>query len=112
MFAPRQFLSGARTYLPLFSFLGLLSSVGAQTHLHDAASFTPDAVLRISAQNISVGGINRYSTLINDSLPAPELRFPEGEVVWIRVYNDMTDQNTTIVRFSDTLARCSFFTSP
>ncbi|KAK7743086.1 hypothetical protein SLS62_010719 [Diatrype stigma] len=65
-------------------------------HLHDASSFTPDAVLHISVRNISIGGINRYSTLINDSLPAPELRLPEGEVVWIRVYNDMTDQNTTI----------------
>lgn len=60
-------------------------------------SFVPDAILHISAQSISIGGIQRYTTLVNGSVPGPELRVPEGKVVWIRVYNDMTDRNTTIV---------------
>ena len=76
--------------------LGFSFALSQNTHTHDS-SFIPDAVLRVSAQNISIGGIQRYSTLINGSVPGPALRIPEGETVWIRVYNDMTDQNTTMV---------------
>ncbi|KAI9692770.1 MAG: hypothetical protein M1820_009369 [Bogoriella megaspora] len=65
------------------------------TYVHDA-SFVPDAILRVSAKNMSIGGIQRYSTSINGSIPGPELRFSEGKIVWIRVYNDMTDANTTM----------------
>ncbi|TVY83023.1 Multicopper oxidase [Lachnellula suecica] len=65
------------------------------THSHDD-SFTPDAVLRVTRQNTSIGGINRYTTLVNNSLPGPPLRIPENQVVWIRVYNDMTDDNLTM----------------
>ena len=78
--------------LSLFSFACSLA-----THKHDD-SFTPDAVLRVSAQNISIGGIQRYTTLINGTVPGPTLRIREGKTVWIRVYNDMSDKNTTMVR--------------
>jgi L-ascorbate oxidase len=74
--------------------LSLVSALEA--HVHDA-SFIPDAVLRISAETVSVGGIQRHSVLINGSIPGPELRFPEGKVIWIRAYNDMADQNVTMV---------------
>ena len=60
-------------------------------------SFVPDAILRVTAQKIGIGGIERLTTLVNGSIPGPELRVPEGEVVWIRVYNDMQDQNLTMV---------------
>ena len=94
VFSFHPFVSG---FLPLLCLLGLISAArAAQMHVHDEA-FTPAAVLRVSAQNISTGGIYRYSTLVNGTVPGPELRLPEGQVVWVRVYNDMTDQNTTIV---------------
>lgn len=64
--------------------------------VHDN-SFSPDAILRITAQNISLGGIQRLTTLVNGSIPGPELRVPENEIAWIRVYNDMKDQNLTMV---------------
>ena len=65
-------------------------------YTHDN-SFIPNAVLRVSARNISIGGIHRYTTLVNGSSPGPELRFQEGNVVWVRVYNDMSDANLTMV---------------
>ena len=99
MAAPGSCLFFAGHLRLLLLLVGLVSTAwGAQKHVHDG-SFTPDAVLRVSAQNISIGGIYRYSTLINGTAPGPELRIPEGQVAWIRVYNDMTDQNTTIVSF-------------
>lgn len=61
-------------------------------------SFVPDAVLRVTLQTISLGGIQRPTTLINGTVPGPELRLPEGGVAWIRVHNDMKDRNVTMVR--------------
>ena len=85
------------SYCSIFLLLFItVFSVHAEISIHDA-SFTPDAVLRVTAQDISLGGIHRLSTLVNGSIPGPELRIPEGEVAWIRVYNDMQDQNLTMV---------------
>jgi len=39
---------------------------------------------------------SRLSTVINGTLPGPEIRLPAGETTWIRVYNDMTTQNATV----------------
>ena len=64
--------------------------------VHDN-SFSPDAILRVTVQNISLGGIQRLTTLVNGSIPGPELRVPENEIAWIRVYNDMKGQNLTMV---------------
>lgn len=64
--------------------------------VHDD-SFSPDAILRVTAQNFSLGGIQRLTTLVNGSIPGPELRVPENETAWIRVYNDMENQNLTMV---------------
>ena len=64
--------------------------------VHDD-SFTPDAVLRVTAQNISLGGIHKLAPLVNGSIPGPELRVPENETVWIRVFNDIEGQNLTMV---------------
>ena len=64
--------------------------------VHDD-SFSPDAILRVTAQNFSLGGIQRLTSLVNGSIPGPELRVPENETAWIRVYNDMNDQNLTMV---------------
>ena len=67
-----------------------------QPQTHDD-SFVPDAVLRASRGNYSIGGISRLTTLVNGSAPGPELRLTEGTVVWIRVYNDLPLDNFTMV---------------
>ena len=64
--------------------------------VHDG-SFTPDAILRVTSQNVSLGGIQKLTTLVNGSTPGPEVRVPENETVWIRVFNDMKDSNLTMV---------------
>lgn len=89
------------------TFYGVLSSIltvaSAKTaftpgapRVHDH-TFTPNHVLRVSRKEFCVGGIRRYTTLVNDTLPGPELHIPEAKVVWIRVYNDMHDANLTMV---------------
>ncbi|PFH55488.1 hypothetical protein XA68_18187 [Ophiocordyceps unilateralis] len=60
------------------------------------ATFNPYVVLNVTRQTVSIGGILRYSTLVNGSLPGPTIRIPEEKVVWIRVYNEMTDDNLTM----------------
>ncbi|KAJ6443434.1 RTA1 domain protein [Purpureocillium lavendulum] len=55
-----------------------------------------DAVLRVTRQDISVGGFVRSTALVNGTTPGPALRIPENEIVWIRVYNDMKEDNLTM----------------
>lgn len=64
--------------------------------IHDD-SFTPDAILRVTSQVFSLGGIQKLTTLVNGSIPGPELRVPENETACIRVFNDMKGQNLTMV---------------
>jgi hypothetical protein len=64
--------------------------------VHDA-SFVPDEILRVSTANVTNGCVERQSAMVNNSVPAPELRFKAGTVVWIRVWNDMQDANLTMV---------------
>lgn len=76
--------------------LSVVGSVLAlELHDHDT-SFTPDAVLRVATQNISIGGMYRETSLVNGSLPGPALRLQENTVAWIRVYNDMPNDNLTM----------------
>ena len=81
------------SFLLLFHLIGPLY-VGAIVH---DGSFIPDAILRVTTQNISLGGFEKLTTLINGSVPGPELRVPENETAWIRVFNDMEDRNLTMV---------------
>ncbi|KAL7916205.1 multicopper oxidase [Trichoderma velutinum] len=80
--------------LIFISWFGHVRGAGSP-RVHDQ-TFTPDRVLRVSVREIGIGGIKRYTTLINGSLPGPELHIPEDRVVWIRVYNDMRDANLTM----------------
>lgn len=75
----------------------LTSTAVGELTLH-GDDFQPDQILRITAKNISVACEERYSAVINGTSPGPELRLPAGQVSWIRVYNDMTDSNLTMVR--------------
>ena len=68
----------------------------ADTILHDT-SFAPDNVLRVSKKNISIACESRMSVVINGTSPGPPLYIPPGETTWIRVYNDMTKENLTMV---------------
>jgi L-ascorbate oxidase len=81
----------------LFSVLGSISIVTATTQCHDE-SFIPDAVLRVTQQNITQSCLaSKTNVLINGTSPGPELRLLEGQTYWIRVYNDMTANNLTMV---------------
>ncbi|KAK1520268.1 L-ascorbate oxidase [Colletotrichum costaricense] len=66
---------------------------GRQKH---GASFTPDFVLKMTYENVSIGCQTRMSALINGTLFGPTLRLKPGRRSWIRVYNDMPDHNATI----------------
>lgn len=90
----------------MFSFLlFLLLAIGTAADLvqHDE-SWVPDYVLRGTAENITIACESRHSAIINGSMPAPPLHLKEGEVTWIRVYNDMEEHNLTIVRFQSSSA--------
>ena len=87
-------LSEVKMSLPLLFSLIWLHCVTAVVH---DGSFKPDAILRVTSQNISLGGIQKPTTLVNGSTPGPEVRVPENETVWIRVFNDMKDSNLTMV---------------
>jgi L-ascorbate oxidase len=64
---------------------------------HDT-SFTPDFSLRVSLENITQGCSTRESVVVNGTSLGPTLRIKSNKVPWIRVYNDMTDQNLTMVK--------------
>ncbi|KOC11253.1 putative laccase [Aspergillus flavus AF70] len=75
--------------------LGLVTATQGHLVLHDD-SFQPDHILRVTAQDVNQACMDRYSVLINGSLPGPQLNIQEGKVNWIRVYNDMEDLNVTM----------------
>ena len=65
--------------------------------LHDS-SFVPDAILRVTEQEVTQSCITKPGVvLVNGTSPGPEIRLVEGQVFWIRVYNDMDNQNLTMV---------------
>lgn len=69
----------------------------AKFHVHDA-TFSPDAILRVTRGNMTLGGgVERYTTMVNGSVPGPALCFHENQVRWVRVYNDLVDANLTMV---------------
>lgn len=81
----------------LISLLGWLNIAAANTQCHDE-NFVPDAVLRVTQQNITQSCLaSKSNVLINGTSPGPELRLVEGQTYWIRVYNDMTANNLTMV---------------
>ena len=78
------------------AFLFAIFIVAVEHHNHNE-TFTPNAILSVTRRNINIGGMYRYTTLVNDTLPGPTIRIPENQVFWVRVYNDMTDSNLTMV---------------
>jgi hypothetical protein len=84
---------------PLLSALavGLIKAAYAKTVVHDG-NFIPDAILRVTSGNRNQSCVpEKEILLVNGTSPGPELRLTEGKTYWIRVYNDMVDQNFTMV---------------
>ena len=84
-------------WLKLFPILLCLPWLAFADMKVHGSSFVPDRILHITAQNVSMNCESRYSVVANGTSPGPVVRIPEGEVSWIRVYNDIPDQNLTIV---------------
>lgn len=65
--------------------------------LHEP-DFTPDHILRVTLnETFSVACQTRATVLVNGTSPGPSLYFEPGQTQWIRVYNDMTTENFTMV---------------
>lgn len=82
----------------LLALLALLTSVvsGFRLVKHDE-SFIPDIVLRISLDTIQLDCQSRLSVLVNGTYPGPPIYLEPDVTTWIRVYNDVSDDNATIV---------------
>ena len=81
-----------------FLFLSLLlvfRSAAADLQTHDD-SFQPDVVLRVSSIAAEIACITRQSVVINGTSPGPPVSLPAGKTTWVRVYNDVPDQNATV----------------
>lgn len=80
----------------MFLFLPfLLALAQAALVVHDS-SFVPDIVLEASYKNINIDCQTRRSVVINGTSPGPLVRLKEGKTSWIRVYNNLKDDNLTI----------------
>jgi L-ascorbate oxidase len=85
-----------RLFLLIFSYFVVLAS-SHRIVTHDE-TFVPDAVLRVTISNISQPCVpEKPVALVNGTYPGPALYLDEGKTQWIRVYNDMADQNLTMV---------------
>ena len=67
-------------------------------HNHDS-TFTPDFYLSVTYENHTVACQQRTSVLVNGTSPGPSLYLQPGKTSWVRVCNNMTDYNTTMVSF-------------
>ena len=84
------------TFHSLLSFLFCACCVIATNiQVHDD-SFQPDETLHITSINAEIACTTRQSVVINGTTPGPAVTLNAEKTTWIRVYNDMTDQNATI----------------
>jgi hypothetical protein len=71
-------------------------SLAARIVQHDA-HFHPDVVLHVTAEVIPIACTSRYTVVVNGTTPGPLIVLDEGKTSWIRVYNDIPNQNLTMV---------------
>ncbi|KAI9652234.1 MAG: hypothetical protein M1831_007143 [Alyxoria varia] len=71
------------------------NAVLAKYHVHDN-TFTPDEVLRVSKTKISVACTEHETVVVNGTSPGPIVRLAAEKTNWVRVYNDMKEDNTTV----------------
>lgn len=80
----------------VYSALVAMSALLAMQPLVGAA-WAPDHILRIGNATLAADCTERQSVTINGTSPGPTLRAQEGDnSVWIRVFNDMEAENTTL----------------
>jgi len=81
-----------------FVLLAIVAFVNAITTYCHNEDFIPDVILRVTSEVRTQSCLPaRDIVLINGTSPGPELHLVEGKTYWIRVYNDMSDQNLTMV---------------
>ncbi|KAK4234890.1 hypothetical protein C8A03DRAFT_37294 [Achaetomium macrosporum] len=69
----------------------------AEPVVHDGnGNFTPDHVLRVNIARMPSACESREDVVVNGTSPGPAIHVLPGSRTWIRVYNDMTDQNVTM----------------
>lgn len=73
-----------------------LQPILAQPPIRRSQEWSPNTVLVISKDSIHGDCTIRPSITINGTSPGPELRFKEGQKIWIRVINQLLDHNTTL----------------
>jgi hypothetical protein len=92
--------SGLDTKLStLISFISSAEkALNATAPIRHGASFTPDFILRVTEEPFTQSCITKQDViLINGTSPGPELRLKEGNIYWIRVFNDLENKNLTMV---------------
>lgn len=90
----KLWLLSALQSLLLFALASARPSSGWQPWISD---YTPDYVLAATAENVTINCLSRYSVIFNGSLPGPPLHLKENQTTWVRVYNNIEDQNLTVV---------------
>lgn len=81
----------------LATIVGLTSLASAAVQVHDE-TFIPDTVIHISSEKTKQSCVDEKEVvLINGTSPGPEIRLQEGKTFWIRVYNDLKNENLTMV---------------
>lgn len=78
--------------------VGLLQrgAVATTASIHDS-SWKPEYVLHVTFEEITMNCEQRESVIFNGTMPGPPLYLKEGKTTWVRVYNDMSDLNFTVV---------------
>ncbi|TID16988.1 L-ascorbate oxidase [Venturia nashicola] len=80
-----------------FQVLSYIFAAGAFARLaQHGARFEPDYILRATAKNITSDCESHYAVVLNGTSPGPPIYLREGWTTWIRVYNDIPDQNLTV----------------
>ncbi|KEF57337.1 L-ascorbate oxidase [Exophiala aquamarina CBS 119918] len=57
---------------------------------------SPDYVLVATAADITINCQQRYSVIFNGTSPGPPLYLKENYTTWVRVYNDIENENLTV----------------
>ncbi|WP_115513934.1 MULTISPECIES: copper resistance system multicopper oxidase [Xanthomonas] len=94
---------GRRRFVQGLALGGLAAGAGLWRTDARAAGAVSTPVLRGSSQSLQIGrlpvnftGRTRPAITVNQSLPAPTLRWREGDTVSVRVRNALTDQPTSV----------------
>ncbi|KAK4686505.1 hypothetical protein P7C73_g3621, partial [Tremellales sp. Uapishka_1] len=74
----------------------MLAWICGLVSLAAVAAWQPDYILRVSEVTITNDCTPRPSVVINGTSPGPLLTFQEGQHIWVRVFNDLAELNTTV----------------